>query len=162
MKNRAIKCLVLLSLLVFSLSCGNLTGPQDTTSIEFLSAPGAEMLALPFSEAVRVGDMLYLSGQIGVVPGTTELVPGGIGGETRQALENIKAILERNGSSLDRVVKCTVFLAEINEWPNMNEVYRTYFPKAPPARSAMAASGLALNARVEIECIAVVGRQRHQ
>lgn len=158
MKNRAIKCLVLLSLLVFSLSCGSLTELQDTTSIEFLSAPGAEMLALPFSEAVRVGDMLYLSGQIGIVPGTTELVPGGIGGETRQALENIKAILERNGSSLDRVVKCTVFLAEINEWPNMNEVYRTYFPKAPPARSAMAASGLALNARVEIECIAVVGR----
>jgi reactive intermediate/imine deaminase len=102
--------------------------------------------------------MLYLSGQIGIVPGTTELVPGGIGGETRQSLENIKAILERNGSSLDRVVKCTVFLADINEWPNMNEVYRTYFPKAPPARSAMAASGLALNARVEIECIAVVGR----
>ncbi len=158
MKNRAIKCLVLLSLLVFSLSCGSLTGQQDTTSIEFLSAPGAEMLALPFSEAVRVGDILYLSGQIGIVPGTTELVPGGIGGETRQALENIKAILERNGSSLDRVVKCTVFLAEIKEWPNMNEVYRTYFPKAPPARSAMAASGLALDARVEIECIAVVGR----
>ena len=157
-QNRAIKCLVLLSLLLFSLSCGSLTGPQDTTSIEFLSAPGAEMLALPFSEAVRVGDMLYLSGQIGIVPGTTELVPGGIGGETRQALENIKAILERNGSSLDRVVKCTVFLADINEWPNMNEVYRSYFPRAPPARSAMAASGLALNARVEIECIAVVGR----
>lgn len=162
MKNRAIKCLVLLSLLVFSLSCGGLTGPQDTTTIEFLSAPGAEMLALPFSEAVRVGDMLYLSGQIGIVPGTTEIVPGGIGGETRQVLENIKAILERNGSSLGRVVKCTVFLADINEWPNMNEVYRTYFPKAPPARSAMAASGLALDARVEIECIAVVGRQRHQ
>ncbi len=158
MKNRAIKCLVLLSLLVFSLSCGSLTGPQGTTTIEFLSAPGAEMLALPFSEAVRVGDMLYLSGQIGIVPGTTEIVPGGIGAETRQVLENIKAILERNGSSLDRVVKCTVFLADINEWPNMNEVYRTYFPKAPPARSAMAASGLALNARVEIECIAVVGR----
>jgi reactive intermediate/imine deaminase len=145
---------------VISLSCGNLIEPKDAISIEFLSAPGAERLALPFSEAVRVGDMLYLSGQLGVVPGTTKLVPGGIGEETRQALENIKAILDRNGSALNRVVKCTVFLADINEWPNMNEVYRIYFPKAPPARSAMAASGLALNARVEIECIAVVGQER--
>jgi reactive intermediate/imine deaminase len=162
MKNRATKCSVLLSLLVFSLSCGNRIKPQDATSIEFLSAPGAETLSLPFSEAVRVGDMLYLSGQLGIVPGTSELVPGGIGEETRQAIENIKAILERNGSTLDRVVKCTVFLADINEWPNMNEVYRTYFPKAPPARSAVAASGLALNARVEIECIAVVGQEQHQ
>ena len=161
MKNRAIKCMVVFSLLIFSLSCNNLNKPDEVTSIEFLSAPGAEKLALPFSEAVRVGDMLYLSGQIGTVPGTTELVLGGITAETRQALENIKEILERNGSALNRVVKCTVFLADINEWPKMNEVYRTYFPKAPPARSAMAASGLALNARVEIECIAVVGQQQY-
>ena len=158
MKNRAIKCMVLFSLLIFSLSCGNLNKQQGATSIEFLSAPGAEKLSLPFSEAVLVGEMLYLSGQIGTVPGTTEVVPGGISEETRQVLENIKVILERNGSALNRVVKCTVFLADINEWPKMNEVYRTYFPKAPPARSAMAASGLALNARVEIECIAVVGQ----
>ena len=161
MKNRVIECFVLLCLLVLSLSCGNLKKQQRATSIEFLSAPGAEKLTLPFSEAVRVGDMLYLSGQIGTVPGTTEVVPGGISEETRQALENIKVILERNGSALNRVVKCTVFLADINEWPKMNEVYRTYFPKAPPARSAMAASGLALNARVEIECIAVVGQEQH-
>ena len=85
-------------------------------------------------------------------------MPGGIRAETRQTLENIKVILERNGSELNRVVKCTVFLADINEWPKMNEVYRTYFPKSPQARSAMAASGLAFNARVEIECIAVVGQ----
>jgi len=159
MKNRAIKCMMLFSLLIFLLSCNNLNKQHEVTSIEFLSAPGAEKLSLPFSEAVRVGDMLYLSGQIGTIPGTTELVPGGISEETRQALENITVILERNGSSLNRVVKCTVFLADINEWPKMNEVYRTYFPKAPPARSAMAASGLALNARVEIECIAVVAQQ---
>ena len=158
MKNRAIKCMVVFSLLIFSLSCNNLNKQQGATSIEFLSAPGAEKLSLPFSEAVLVGEMLYLSGQIGTVPGTTEVVPGGISEETRQVLENIKVILERNGSALNRVVKCTVFLADINEWPKMNEVYRTYFPKAPPARSAMAASGLALNARVEIECIAVVGQ----
>ena len=162
MKNRAIRWVVLFSLLIFSFSCNNLQRQHELTSIEFLSAPGAEKLALPFSEAVRVDNMLYLSGQVGTVPGTTELVPGGISEETRQALENIKMILERNGSSLNRVVKCTVFLADINEWPDMNEVYRTYFPKAPPARSAIAASGLGLNARVEIECIAVVCQEYHQ
>jgi reactive intermediate/imine deaminase len=161
MKYRVIKCLALLCLSVFSLSCSNLKQQQEVTSIEFLSAPGAEKLALPFSEAVRVGDMLYLSGQVGTVPGTTKLVPGGIKEETRQALENIKVILERNGSALDRVFKCTVFLADIDEWPKMNEVYRTYFPKSPPARSAMAASGLVLNARVEIECIALVSQEQH-
>ncbi len=155
MKSQVIECLVLLCLLLFSPSCKQ----QEVMSIEFLSAPGTEKLALPFSEAVRVGDMLYLSGQVGTLPGTTKLVPGGIREETRQTLENIKKILERNGSTLNRVFKCTVFLADINEWPKMNEVYRTYFPKEPPARSAMAASGLALNARVEIECIALVDQQ---
>jgi len=161
MKSRVIVCLATMCLLVFSLSCGSINKQQEVTSIEFLSAPGAEKLALPFSEAVRVGDMLYLSGQVGTIPGTTELVPGGIKEETRQTLENIKVILERNDSALDRVFKCTVFLADISEWPKMNEVYRTYFPKSPPARSAMAASGLALNARVEIECIALVGQEQH-
>jgi reactive intermediate/imine deaminase len=146
---------------MFSLSCDNLKKQHEVTSIEFLSAPGAEKLALPFSEAVRVGETLYLSGQVGTLPGTSKLVPGGIKEETRQALENIKEILERNGSALNRVFKCTVFLADISEWPKMNEVYRTYFPKSPPARSAMAASGLALNARVEIECIALVGQEQH-
>jgi 2-iminobutanoate/2-iminopropanoate deaminase len=71
-------------------------------------------------------------------------------------LENIGAVLERNGSSFDRVVKCSVFLADIAEWPAMNEVYRTYFTGSPPARSALGASGLAFGARVEIECIAVI------
>jgi reactive intermediate/imine deaminase len=113
-------------------------------------------LQLPFSDAVRVGDMLYLSGQIGNIPGTAQLAPGGIAGETRQAMENIKASLEKYGSSLDEVVKCTVFLADIGEWAAMNEVYRTYFPTDPPARSALGASGLALNARVEIECLAAM------
>ena len=125
-------------------------------AVEHLTSPGLESLNLPFSEAVRVGDTLYLSGQVGNLPGTLELAPGGIEGETRQTLENIKATLERHGSSLDRVVKCTVFLADIDELPRLNEVYRTYFPTNPPARSAVAGSGLALGARVEIECIAVL------
>ena len=125
---------------------------------QFLNAPGTEELDLPFSEAVRVGDLLFLSGQVGNVPGTWGLVQGGIVPETRQTLENIGTILERHGSSFDNVVKCTVFLQDIEEWSTMNEVYRTYFPSEPPARSALAGSGLALGARVEIECIAFVGQ----
>jgi reactive intermediate/imine deaminase len=125
--------------------------------IRHLTSPDSQSLRLPFSEAVRVADMLYLSGQIGNRPGTLDLVPGGIRGETRQTMENIKTVLERHGSSLDRVVKCTVFLADMGEWGAMNEIYRAYFPERLPARSALGASGLALGARVEIECIAVVG-----
>jgi 2-iminobutanoate/2-iminopropanoate deaminase len=115
-------------------------------------APG-----LPFSPAVRVGNMLYLSGQIGVVPGTPQLADSGIVGQTQQALENVKALLVYSGSGLDRVVKCTVFLADIRDYAKMNEVYATYFPNDPPARSTVAGSGLALGARVEIECMATVG-----
>lgn len=111
----------------------------------------------PFSEAVQVGPFLYLSGQIGTDPETRQLVTGGIGPETRQTMENIKATVEKHGSSMDRVIKCTVFLADMAEWPAMNEVYATFFPTNKPARSAMGTSGLALGARVEIECIAVVG-----
>jgi len=111
---------------------------------------------LPFSDAVRVGHMLYLSGKIGNIPGTPQLAQGGIGGETRQALESIKASLEKYGSSMAEVVKCTVFLADIKEWAAMNEVYTTFFPSNPPARSALGTSGLALGARVEIECMATL------
>ena len=111
---------------------------------------------LPFSEAVRVGDTLYVSGQLGHTPGTLQVVPGGIAAEARQTLENMKAVLERRGSSMEHVVKCTVFLADMKEWPAFNEVYLKYFTKNLPARSALAAAGLALGARVEMECIAVV------
>src|SRR5690606_25526701 len=114
-----------------------------------------EGLGLPFSAAVRVGNTLYLSGQIGNLPGTLELAPGGIEGQTRQTMENIKQALEHFGSSMDQVVKCTVFLADMAEWEAMNAVYRTYFTNRP-ARSALGASGLALGGRIEIECIAVV------
>jgi 2-iminobutanoate/2-iminopropanoate deaminase len=112
---------------------------------------------LPFSEAVRAGELLFLSGMLGIKPGTGELIPGGIGPETRQTLEHIRAAVTRHGSSMDRVAKCTVFLADIAEWAAMNEVYVEFFPNNRPARSALGASGLALGARVEIECIAVLG-----
>jgi reactive intermediate/imine deaminase len=100
--------------------------------------------------------MLYLSGQVGNLPGTLDLVPGGIAAEAEQTLENIRSILTRNGSSLERVVKCTVFLADIADWPAFNQVYVEFFTQNPPARSALAASGLALGARVEVECMALV------
>lgn len=123
---------------------------------EMIQPPGA-VLGLPFTPAVRVGNMLYLSGQIGNLPGTTQLVDTGIARQTGQALENIKALLTYAGSSLERVAKCTVFLADIRDFGKMNEVYRTYFAKNPPARSTVAGSGLALGARVEIECLATAG-----
>lgn len=126
-----------------------------SADVEYLVMPGMASLDLPFSSAVRVDRTLYLSGNIGILPGTRDLAPGGIQGQTRQTLDNIKAVAEQFGSSMDKIVKCTVFLADIAEWAAMNEVYRTYF-KNPPARSALGTSGLALNARVEIECIATI------
>ncbi|PYO98304.1 MAG: hypothetical protein DMD61_10290 [Gemmatimonadetes bacterium] len=93
---------------------------------------------------------------MGNKPGTRELADTGIAGQTRQALENMKTVLASAGSSLDRAVKCTVFLADIRDYAAMNAVYATFFPKDPPARSTVAGSGLALGARVEIECMAVV------
>jgi 2-iminobutanoate/2-iminopropanoate deaminase len=111
--------------------------------------------SLPFCEAVRVGDVLYLSGQLGIALGEARVVPGGIEAETRQALENVKAVLARTGSSIDRVFKCTVMLADIGEWSRMNAVYLTFFPGDKPARSAFGTSGLALGARVELECWAL-------
>jgi len=128
----------------------------EAVRAEFLGPPASEDLGLPFSEAVRVGDLLMLSGQIGNLPGTMELAEGGIQAEARQALENIRAVLERHGSSMDRVVKCTVMIDDIEQWPALNEVYVTFFPGPKPARSALGADGLALGALVEIECWATV------
>lgn len=135
--------------------CNSPTTEKTVATITHHNMPGTENLGLPFSSAVQVDNTLYLSGNLGNVPGKNELVPGGIEAETRQTMENIKAVAEQFGSSMDKIVKCTVFLADMDEWPAMNEVYRSYFTD-PPARSALGASGLALGARVEIECIAVV------
>src|SRR2546426_625921 len=101
---------------------------------QVINPPGASV-GLPFSSAVRVGNMLYLSGQIGNTPGTRQLADTGIAGQTKQAFENIKTVLAAAGSSLERVVKCTVFLLDIKDYAAMNAVYATYFPKDPPARS---------------------------
>ncbi len=134
-------------------------GREAATPDQPVFVPMAGNPSLPFSAAVRVGDMLYLSGQLGT-DSTGALVPGGIEPETRQAMRNIRAVVEANGSSMDRVVKCLVMLADMREWSAMNRVYLTFFPDQLPARSAMGAGGLALGARVEIECLAVAAGGR--
>ena len=128
--------------------------PAAAADPEFLNSGKVLGGELPFSEAVRHGDTLYLSGQIGIEPLTMKLVPGGIRAEARQALENIRSILAAQHRPLSAVVKCTVMLADIADWPAFNEVYRDFFAKPYPARSALGANGLALGARVEIECLA--------
>lgn len=133
------------------------TSAWADVDVAYLASERAKSLNLPFSEAVRVGDMLYLSGQLGNLPGTMDLAAGGIEGQTRQVMTNIQRILEANNSALDRIVKCTVMMADMAEWPKLNEIYVTYFPGPKPARSAFGATGLALDARVEIECWATVG-----
>jgi 2-iminobutanoate/2-iminopropanoate deaminase len=132
------------------------TGSVAADKPQFLNSPRAIELDRPFSEAVRAGDFLFLSGQLGDVPQTGKLAEGGLEAEARQTLTNVKRVLEANGASLSDVVKCTVFLADIAEWPAFNTIYRQFFQKPFPARSALAASGLAMNARVELECIAYV------
>ena len=129
--------------------------PDGRAEVEHLYMPGVKELGRPFSSAVRVDNTLYLSGVIGVDPATGKLAAGGIQAETRAAMDTIKATVEHFGSSMDRIAKCTAFVADMSEWGAMNEVYVTYFD-TPPARSALGANGLALNARMEIECIAVL------
>ena len=130
------------------------TGAEPQAPADYSSAKSSA--SRPFSDVVRVGNILYLSGKLGT-DNSGKLAPGGITAETKQALENIKAVLAANGSSIDNVVKSTVMLADMKEWADMNSVYTTYFKKdRMPARSAFGVTGLALNARVEIECIATL------
>jgi 2-iminobutanoate/2-iminopropanoate deaminase len=119
------------------------------------AAPTAAPPPLPFSEAVQAGDMLYLSGQIGLAPGTMSPVAGGVAAETRQAMDNIGATLRRHGLGYRDLVRCTVMLTDMAQWPELNRVYAGYFPDGRyPARSAIGAVALALGAHVEIECAA--------
>lgn len=152
-KSRINACRAALALCVTSFAPAN----AQAGSVEYYSAGG-----VPFSEAVQAGDMLYLSGQIGVAPGSATLAPGGIDGEARQALENIRAILARRGLTFDAVVKCTAMLSDMNDWPALNKAYVSYFkPDHLPARSAFAASGLALGGRIELECWAYSPLRKH-
>ena len=121
--------------------------------VEFHNDGPLEELGLPFSESVRAGDLLFLSGKIGG-GADGKLAPGGISAEADQILLNIAATLEKRGLGMEDVIKCTVFLADISEWAAFNEIYVKHFSAPYPARSALGANGLALNARAEVECIA--------
>lgn len=113
---------------------------------------------LPFSQAVRVGDVLHLSGALGHLPGKADLAPGGLEGQTRQMMANIVQVLGKSGLGLDDVFKCTVMLADMADWPAFNAIYLEYFkPDRLPARSAFGTTGLALGAVVEMECLAYIG-----
>jgi 2-iminobutanoate/2-iminopropanoate deaminase len=126
--------------------------------LKFIVSRATTDAGLPFSDAVRAGDVLYLSGQLGNEPGTMRLVPGGIAAETRQMMTSIARVLEQNGLSFDDVFKCTVMLGDMAEWRAFNDVYVEYFkPGRFPARSAFGCNGLALGARVEMECWAWMG-----
>lgn len=126
--------------------------------VQHLNSPGFARLGLPFSEIVCVGDTLYLSGQMGTLPGTLTLAPGGVAAEAEQALRNIQASLEAHGFSMRDVVKCTVMLADMADWPAFNAIYTRFFEQPYPARSAFGASGLAMGGRLEIEAMAVARR----
>jgi reactive intermediate/imine deaminase len=128
---------------------------MSETRIERLDGSGVLPATLPFPEGTAVGPLVFLSGQLGNVPGTLALVPGGIRAEARQALDNIAAVLRAQGLDVAHLVRCTVMLADMAEWPAFNEVYAEFFAGHPlPARSAFGCNGLALGARVEIECTA--------
>ena len=109
---------------------------------------------VPLSQGIKVGDWVFTSGQLGNDPRTGRLADGGIKAETRQVCEHLKAILEAAGSSLDKVVKVTIYMADLKELMVMNEVFSQYFPKDPPARTTFQCAGLVGGARVEIEAIA--------
>lgn len=117
-------------------------------------APGA---VGPYSQAIRAGDLVFTAGQLGSDPATGELVADGVAGQAEQALANMAAILDAAGSGLDRLVKVTVFLADIGDWAAVNEVYRRIVPEPYPARSAFAVKALPKGALVEVEAVAVVG-----
>jgi 2-iminobutanoate/2-iminopropanoate deaminase len=122
-------------------------------ALKYYRSANSEAAKLPFSDAVRVGDVLYLSGCIGNRPGTREVVSGGMAAEARQAMENVGAVLKANGLGFDDVFKATVMLADMKQWAAFNEIYESYFkPGHLPTRSAFGCAALALGAQLEIEC----------
>ena len=123
---------------------------------KIIQTENAPKPAGPYSQGIQVDKFLFVSGQLAIDPKEGKIVANDIKGQTVRVMENIKAVLERNGSSLDRVVKCTAMLADMSEWGAMNQVYASYFPTHLPARSAFGATGLVGGARLELECWATV------
>jgi 2-iminobutanoate/2-iminopropanoate deaminase len=124
-------------------------------SMPAIEASGVLPPSLPFSEGIVAGDLIFLSGQIGNVPGSLTLANGSAEEEFQQVMENIAAVLRANGLTTRNVVKCTVMLADMADWPVFNQIYLRYFEPPYPARSAFGTSGLAFGARAEVECIAM-------
>jgi 2-iminobutanoate/2-iminopropanoate deaminase len=110
----------------------------------------------PYSQAIRAGEFVFVSGQIAIDPATQQFVAGTVAEQTERVLKNLAAILKAAGSSLDKVVKTTVFMADMKDFAEMNDVYATFFSDAPPARATVAAAGLPRDARVEIEAVALI------
>lgn len=131
---------------------------EKKSTVQFLNSGQVLPENLPFSEAVIANGFLFLSGQLGNIPGTLKLVEGGIKNESLQTMQNIKAALNAHGYDMNHLVKCSVMLADIKDWQAFNAVYQTFFVDYYPARSAWATNGLALGARVEVECIAAVNQ----
>jgi 2-iminobutanoate/2-iminopropanoate deaminase len=128
--------------------------------MKFFTEDQFKAARLPFSQSVRVGDIVYLSGCLGNLPGTTTLAPGGMEGEVAQTMANVAAALKPHGLGFDDIFKCTVMIADIARWAEFNTYYVTYFkPDRMPARSAFGANGLALGALVELECWAYAGKK---
>ena len=124
---------------------------------EIIATNDAPQAIGPYSQAVRVGNMIFASGQIPLDPATKEFVPGGVGEQTEQVLKNLKAVFAAAGVEMNQIVKTTVFLADMNDFTAMNEVYGRYFTENPPARATVQAARLPRDAKVEIEAIAVLG-----
>jgi len=124
---------------------------------EIIATDQAPRAIGPYSQAVRAGNVIFASGQIPIDPSTGEFVAGGVAEQTEQVMRNITAVLEAAGSGLNQIVKTTVFLADMNDFTAMNEVYARFFPETPPARATIQAARLPRDAKVEIEAIAVLG-----
>ena len=140
--------------LIFFFSFTSLVNGAHHGTIKHLNSGAVLPNNLPFSEIVIAGSMIFLSGQIGNIPKTLDLAPGGLEGQSRQVMENIKLSLETNGFSLKNLTKCTVMLEDISQWSTFNNIYKSYFEAGKfPARTSLGVDGLALGALVEVECI---------
>ena len=149
------KALLLLPLLLTGCLSVRATEEAPRPARRIIATDRAPAALAAYSQAVQVGDHLYLAGQIGLDPATRQLVPGGVGAEVRQALDNCKAVLEAAGYTLQDVVQVQVLLADIDDYAALNEIYVTYFPQDPPARAAYAVAALPAGAKVEILMTAV-------
>lgn len=148
------KYIALIIMTFFSLTSSLAQKKSSTKEAIYVASKEFLALNLPFSQAVVYSDVIYVSGQLGSVG--LKLVEGGVIPESRQAMMNIKNILEQHGSSMDNIIKCTCMLADMKDWPDFNSEYTKFFPNDKPARSAFGTNGLALGAKVEIECMAYI------